>query len=173
MDEVWYPLRVTYHREMRMKAEFEGLGYECFVPMVYETIMEGERRMKRLVPSIHNLIFVHITPGEIAQVRAKHPDWPIRYFMDRETKTPIIVPDAQRRNFFRVAGRYDENIVYLDVDTSCLHTGTKVRVMGGAFEGAEGYIKRVKGDRRVVVEIRGVVAVATTFVHPSLIEVVG
>jgi transcription antitermination factor NusG len=45
-----------------------------------------------------------------------------------------------------------------------------VRIIGGMFAGAEGVFVRVKGDRRVVVNIEGLVAVATTFVHPSMIE---
>ena len=48
--------------------------------------------------------------------------------------------------------------------------GERVRVTGGIFEGVEGEFIRVKNDRRVVVSIRGVMAVATTFIHPSLIE---
>ena len=42
--------------------------------------------------------------------------------------------------------------------------------MAGVFEGAEGVLVRVKGDRRVVVAIEGLVAVATTFIHPSMLE---
>ena len=38
------------------------------------------------------------------------------------------------------------------------------------FEGCEGVFMRLKGDRRVVVSIPGVVAVATAFIHPSLIQ---
>ena len=45
-----------------------------------------------------------------------------------------------------------------------------MRVTGGPFKGAEGHIKRIKRDRRLVVTIRGVVAVATTYIHPSLLR---
>ena len=51
-----------------------------------------------------------------------------------------------------------------------LYKGDKVKITGGVFEGAEGYFMRIKGDRRVVVCINGIVAVATAFVHPSLVE---
>lgn len=40
----------------------------------------------------------------------------------------------------------------------------------GFSEGVEGEFVRVKGDRRVVVSIQGVMAIATAFIHPSLIE---
>ena len=28
----WFPMRVTYQREMKVKAELDKLGIECFVP---------------------------------------------------------------------------------------------------------------------------------------------
>ena len=45
-----------------------------------------------------------------------------------------------------------------------------MRITGGLFEGTEGEFVRVRGDRRVMVRIAGLVAVATPFIHPSLIE---
>lgn len=45
-----------------------------------------------------------------------------------------------------------------------------MRVTGGIFAGVEGEFIRVKNDRRVMVSIQGVMAVATTYIHPSLIE---
>ena len=43
-------------------------------------------------------------------------------------------------------------------------------MLGGIFEGAEGTLLRIKGDRRVVVSIPGVIAVATANIHASLLE---
>ena len=90
--------------------------------------------------------------------------------MDRETRQPIIVPDIQMRSFMAVAGNCDHQLVYLELSTVSFRKGERVRVTGGIFEGVEGEFIRVKNDRRVVVSIRGVMAVATTFIHPSLIE---
>ena len=47
-------------------------------------------------------------------------------------------------------------------------------IVGGDFEGQEGVFLKVKGarDRRVVVEIQGVIAVAMATIHPDLIEVI-
>ena len=39
-----------------------------------------------------------------------------------------------------------------------------MRIMGGAFEGVEGVIRRVKRCKRVVVELEGVASVAIAFV---------
>lgn len=95
---------------------------------------------------------------------------PVRYIMNRETRQPVIIPDAQMRSFILVAGTYDEAVIYVEPEELKLVKGTKVRITGGVFEGAVGEFVRLRHDRRVVVNIEGVMAVATTFIHSSLIE---
>ncbi|MBQ3730732.1 MAG: transcriptional regulator, partial [Muribaculaceae bacterium] len=95
---------------------------------------------------------------------------PIRYIMNRETRRPITVPEQEMENFIRVAGTYEEKLVYLNPDPGDFAKGERVRVIGGPFAGTEGIFIRVKGDRRVLINIPGVVAVASTFIHPSMIE---
>ena len=51
-----------------------------------------------------------------------------------------------------------------------LEVGDKVEVLEGIFKGCKGEIMRVKGDRRLVVSIAGLVVVATAFIHPSLVR---
>ena len=95
---------------------------------------------------------------------------PMRYIMDREQRLPIVIPDSQMRSFILVAGTYEESIVYVEPAELQLIKGQKVRVIGGVFEGTVGEFVRIRRDRRVVVNIEGVMAVATTFIHSSLVE---
>ena len=99
---------------------------------------------------------------------------PIRYIMRTDLATnrrvPVTVPQQQMESFIAVAGTYDEQLIYLNPDPGDFSKGDRVRILGGPFEGAEGVFVRLKGDRRVVVEIEGVVAVATTYIHPSLLQ---
>ena len=69
----------------------------------------------------------------------------------------------------------DDLLLYFQPDELNLSKGTKVRITGGEFEGQEGIFLKVKGarDRRVVIEIQGVIAVAMATIHPDLIEVIG
>ncbi len=169
---VWYAIRVTYNREMKVKCELDVLGIRNFVPMQYKAQERNGRLVKRLVPSVHNLIFIYIEPSRMRQYKSTTA-LPIRYIMRREPdgrRKPIIVPQQQMDSFIAVAGTYDEQLIYLNPDPGDFNQGDRVRILGGPFEGAEGVFVRVKGDRRVVVSIEGVVAVATTFIHPSLLE---
>ena len=165
----WYAIRVTYNREMKVKRELDSMHIENFLPMKYRVVMRGEKKTKELVPAIHNLIFVNISRNDLKEYKAT-TTLPIRYIMNKETREPIVIPDQQMKNFIAVAGNTSEQIVYLDPNLSNFKKGDKVKIIGGVFEGANGYFMRIKGDRRVVVCISGIAAVATAFVHPSLVQ---
>ncbi len=166
--KVWYAIRVTYNREMKVKDDLDARGIECFIPMKYALVVRRGRRVKRLVPTIHNLIFFHIEPSTMKAYKAS-TRLPIRYIMNPATKRPVVVPDCQMRSFIAVAGTCDEQLEYVKVDSRKFKRGDRVRIVGGPFEGAEGVLRRVRGSQRVVVSIEGVVAVMTTDIHPSLI----
>ncbi len=168
-EKVWYAIRVTYNRELKVKEDLDARGITCFVPMQYRREERHGVMVKRLVPSVHNLIFIHITPSGMKEYKMT-TELPIRYIMDRETHKPITVPTSQMENFIKVAGTYEEKLIYLNPNPGDFTTGERVRIIGGMFAGAEGIFVRLKGDRRVVVNVEGLVAVATTFVHPSMIE---
>lgn len=167
----WYAVRVTYSRELTFKGFLDEEKIENFIPMHYEYVVKNDRRVRKLVPAVHNLVFIRSTRKRIDEIKTKPGmNIPIRYIMNRETHQPIIIPDVQMRSFILVAGTYNEALVYLEPEELKLVKGTKVRITGGIFEGAVGEFVRLRHDRRVVVSIEGVMAVATTFVHSSLIE---
>ncbi len=165
----WYALRVTYCREMIVKRRLDACGIESFVPMRYKETVCGQRRRRTLVAAVHNLLFVHTTAEQLRTI-ASDPRLPVRTITDRTTGSTLIVPDKQMRDFIAVAGNPDEQHIYLDPDSTELRRGDRVRITGGLLAGVEGEFMRIRGDRRVVVSIAGVMAVATAFIHPSLIE---
>ena len=167
--KVWYAIRVTFNREMKVKDDLDLRGIECFIPMKYVMSTRRGRRVKKLVPTIHNLIFFHIEPSVMKEYKA-NTRLPIRYIMNPATKKPVVVPEREMKNFIAVAGTYEEQLVYITPKPGQFTRGDRVRILGGPFEGAEGVLQRVKGDSRVVVSIKGLVAVATTSIHPSLLE---
>ena len=170
-DIHWYPLRVTYSRELLLKEILDAENIENFIPMHYEYIKKADRKIRKLVPVVHNLIFVRSSLECIERIRQSIAlSLAVRYIFNQELRRPITIPDSQMRSFIAVSGNYEEQIVYLDPIATALQKGDRVRVIGGIFEGVEGVIIRVKGDRRVSVCIQGVMAVATAYIHPSLIE---
>ena len=177
----WFPMRVTYQREMKVKAELDRLGIENFVPMRYKVVEsqnEGDTELRRvLVPAINNLIFVRSTQEQLSELKQTNEVLePLRYMMDRTASLEhaiMTVADREMENFMRVASRTDDSVMYLDDDTIVGKEGKRVEIMGGAFEGVTGVIRRVKRCKRVVVEIEGVASVAIAWVPVTLLKECG
>ena len=177
----WFPMRVTYQREMKVKAELDRLGIESFVPMRYkvmESQNDGDTELRRvLVPAINNLIFVRSTQERLSELKQTNEVLePLRYMMDRTASQEhaiMTVADREMENFMRVASRTDDSVMYLDDDTIVGKEGKRVEIMGGAFEGVTGVIRRVKRCKRVVVEIEGVASVAIAYVRAELLKECG
>lgn len=170
--KVWYAMRATYRRELDAKKLLEEQSIQAFVPMRYELRIKGKHKKREIVPVIHNLIFVYAYPSEIQSVKKTIPY--LQYMMDFREGNKIIVPEEQMRRFIAVTGTYDEQLMFFKPEELNLSKGTKVRVRGGDIEGQEGIFLKVKGarDKRVVIAIQGVIAVALATISPDLIEVI-
>ena len=167
--KIWFPMRVTYQREMKVKAELDRLGIECFVPMTYKLIdgdMDNPHR--ELVPAINNFIFVHSTQERISYLKLSNETLePLRYMIDQTAQkahTIMTVADRQMENFMRVASRTDDSVMFLNEDSVVGKEGKRVMITGGTFEGVTGVIRRVKRCKRVVVELEGIASVAIAYV---------
>ena len=179
--KTWFPMRVTYQREMKVKAELDRLGIENFVPMRYKVVEsqnDGDTELRRvLVPAINNLIFVRSTQERVSELKRRNEVLePLRYMMDHTAASEhsiMTVADRKMENFMRVASRTDDSVMFLDNETVVGKEGKRVEIMGGAFEGVTGVIRRVKRCKRVVVEIEGVASVAIAYVPAGMLKEIG
>ena len=169
----WYALRVTYQRELIAKSYLDGIGVESFVPMCVERKVVGGRRRLCRRAMLHNYIFVYSTRERIDDIKRFELPY-LRYVMHTQNgeRQVMVVPEEQMRSFIIVAGSEEEQVRLLDEQSFDLSKGMRVRVTGGMFEGAEGVLTKVSGarDRRVVVRIEGVAAVAAPMIDARLIE---
>ncbi len=169
-EQAWYPLRVTYSREMKFKLYLDEKGIENFIPLHYVQ-PDGPGAKRKLVPVVHNLIFVHSTRGEVESLKKDSPFADqIRYIMSLTDRRPLTVPRKQMEDFIAVAGSYEEQILYLPAEEARLKAGDRVRITAGPWCGIEGRLVRIKRGLRVIVELQGFMAVATATLHPSLVE---
>lgn len=179
-DELhWFPMRVTYGREMAVKAFLDELGVENYVPMRYE--VEDEKHPRRQVqrPAVRNLIFLHATQSRITELKmTKREMAAVRYMMrpsydekNNQVGNDIMtVPDKQMEDFIRVASIEDNRVFYVENLDFAGKPGQRVKVVEGDFAGVEGVIKRIKKNKCVVVQIEHVAAVAIAFIPSSFLE---
>lgn len=150
----WYALKIHYGRSAPIIAELAKDGIEYFAPT-------------DVLPS---LLFVHCDGKRVMLLGEEYRQqaWVYRSLDDR--RQPAAIPDREMAVFRFVVTAGRQGLTLLGDDRPEYHEGDRVVVTGGPFKGAEGHIKRIKRDRRLVVSIKGVVAVATTYIHPSLLR---
>ena len=170
----WFAMSATFRRELKAKSILSESGIECFIPMKYTPVTKRDgRKVKELIPAVHNLIFVHARKEDIQDIKQNIPylQWLTRPVDGRNT--PIIVPDNEMEQFIKVTQDSNEHLIYLRPDEIDLKKGTRIRILGGPFNGIEGTFLKIQGhrSRRVVVMIQGLIGVAMAEVTPDLIEV--
>lgn len=170
---LWFAMRATYKREFIAQEYLQDKGIEVFVPLKKVIKVVGGIKRKVVVPAINNLIFVRATKDELKD--AKRGAEYIQYLTRRENgrNIPIIVPDRQMEQFIRVVQDDTIDKTYFTPDEANLAIGTKVKVHGGAFDGVEGVLMKIKGKRKkqFFLNIEGIVAVNATIENAELLEV--
>ena len=161
----WYVAN-TCRQEKKIKQRLDSMGIENFIP--FQQIARKIHGVDKLieVPVIPNLVFIHTTFKSCMSLIQEY-DFDMRYLRDRETGNFLIVPDKQMNDFMFLLDFSKEMV---EVVNENLKKGDKVRVIKGDFAGIEGELIRVKGHKRVVVRLEGVVSLATAYIPGSFLE---
>lgn len=146
---------------------------ETFIPKKYAVRTYHGKKSLHLVPVMPGIVFVKACRSRIIEFKKQ---WNFLQFMmtvENGERRCMTVPEGQMRNFMTVATKYGEDLRYFRPEDINLSKGTRVRIIGGVFDGVEGTYMRVEGSRtrRVVVMLDGIMAV-TAQVHPDLVEVI-
>ena len=197
----WYALRVSYSRELKVRDRLNELGVKTFVPMMWRRCpvkpgmtkgkqttsslpaptgqsTESLKRMRknpsrRLVPAVDNLCFAYSTRAELEYfIRGYGETSPVHFYWDRTANKPLTVPEKAMNDFIAVSSTLDEDLIYITEITSKLREGQTVKVKEGPFKGIEGKVVRIRKSRRILVELPGMLAVATTYIQPEYLEII-
>ena len=115
---------------------------------------------------VPNLLFVKTTAEHLGEIKRLSKNRGSAYCYPG-TYVPAPISDSDMEIFMLVAKRGAHRLEQVDFP---IDKGDRVRVTDGIFKGAEGYIRRVHGSRRLVVAIEGVVAVAVTHIPRQFLE---
>ena len=153
-QKLWYAAKVYYNRVRPIQERLTEDGVECFVPEVMPSLIffrEQAAYLKRFEQDNFDKLWV---------------------YRDPLTHRPSAIPAKEMEVFIFVCSVGKRGLTYLGDDRPEYHQGDLVRVTEGPFKGAVGHIKRIKKDRRLVVSVRGIAAVATTYIQPQLLEII-
>ena len=156
----WYALRVYQNRSAAVRAEIERGGYEYYVPTRQVERNVFGRKMTVQQPLVSSIVFVRATAR---YVEALSKDQMVSATAYRQPGT-----SSREMEVFMLVIRVGADTAEA-VDLS-LAQGDRVRVTDGPFKGAEGYIARVHGAKRLIVAIEGVAAIALTYIPKNFLE---
>lgn len=173
MDErQWYALKVFHNRMPAIADELSAAGIESYIPMRTVVVERGATRRKEQRPAIASLMFFRSTRRQAEDAARKLTDRAMLYtrLHTDGSKIPAAIPQREMEIFRLVVSSGADGLEYMPDDPDRFHSGDRVRVTAGPLAGAEGHIVRIRGDRRLVVSVRGVCAVATTYIPQCLLE---
>lgn len=190
----WYALKVFYNKVFEVEALLEDRGLETYIP-IRKVQLKGEEHLRiarRLAtpddsrrdnqfiqegpfifkrePVVSSLLFVRAPADSVPEIVDTVFGKGFLYRM-ADGKRPAVIPDKQMGIFQMVCSSGADGLEFFsDEDMTRYKQGDKVRVTEGPLQGAEGYIKRIRKDRRLLVAIEGFIAVATSFIPPQFLE---
>lgn len=161
----WYAFKVFYNKVFEIDELLTKARIETYIPC--ETVFIERNGVKKSVrkPLISSLLFFRSTEQQALQQQINLTDRVILYTkIVGWKKLPIAIPDREMNIFMLVTSSGEKGLEYLGDTPMDYRIGQHVRVTEGPFKGAEGYIHRIKGNRRLIVAIEGICAVATAYV---------
>lgn len=179
-DELhWYALRAFRGRVQKVRQVAEEAGYKTYIAMRREVVEEKGHRKSRDVQLIPQLLFVCCPEAWLTSY--KYSDEHYKEFMIYSHKVvnsigismiePAPIPEKEMEIFMLVTSTNNgEDLEYFGETMPDFKKGERVRVTDGIYKGAEGVVKRIKRDRKLLVSVEGVAVVAISNIPISFLE---
>ena len=165
----WYAAYTRVNQELLIKKKLDELGIENYLPQEEQVRETPLGRKKIRVVLIHGLIFVRTDKATSFSLLNDYM-LNIVYLKDRENRHSLIIPDKQMEDFMFLLDFSTDGVEVLNKD---LKRGDRVKVVKGPLQGLEGELVRLKGHKRVIVRLDGVVSIATSYIPGSFLEKIG
>lgn len=173
-EVLWYAMRVPYRNELKVQLKLQEKGIETFIPKRKKIVKKRGKTSYELLPAVNNLIFVHSSLSVIKNLKQEILN--LQYLVNKSgcESIKIVVRDNEMQSFIKAVENLEEEITYLSPEEINIEKGTRVRIIGGNFDGVEGIFVKVKGKRnkKVVVMLDKLLAVVIAEIDPDLIEVI-
>ncbi len=173
-EVLWYAMRVPYRNELKVQLKLQEKGIETFIPKRKKIVKKRGKTSYELLPAVNNLIFVHSSLSVIKNLKQEILN--LQYLVNKSgcESIKIVVRDNEMQSFIKAVENLEEEITYLSPEEINIEKGTRVRIIGGNFDGVEGIFVKVKGKRnkKVVVMLDKLLAVVIAEVDSDLIEII-
>ena len=164
----WFALTV-FKNLPALVEEFSRKGWETYRAFTVKEEYTPSGLQHKTVPLIPRLLFVKCPINRLVDFKHDNNDW-FMYYRAAESSLPGPVKDEEMEMFRLVTSVMNGNLRVIGEDRPEYHVGDKVRVTQGIYKGAEGYIKRIRRSRDLLVCVQGVAVVAISHLPPEYLE---
>jgi transcription antitermination factor NusG len=167
----WYAFKVFFNKVFEMDTALREHGVETYFPKVrVEKTVAGKTQYVEK-PAISSLIFVRCSENAVMSFQWTFTGKVMLYsHVTNGRRLPSPIDEEEMRMFMLATSVGDDRLQYLEVGSVDYKKGQKVRVIDGPYKGCVGYIKRVKGNRRLLVSVEGLALVATSYIPAEFLE---
>lgn len=168
IENKWFAVRCA--RPVQAVERLALREIETYLPMQTVTPPTGRPRQR---PLISRLFFMHVDVETARALenesRGLNTDLPLMWIYRYKRGDDVQpVSDTEFRLFRLLTVEGPERCeVYRKPE---FKIGDRIRVTGGPFAGYEGYARRIRRNKHIVVEIQGLCAIALPYIHPDFLE---
>lgn len=171
-DKQWFVMRDLTRPIAKRPAYvmLEEMGIEYYTPMVSKVVIRGGKRVRKRVPFLHDLIFVHDTRSALDPIVESVPTFQYRFLKQRKLMT---VREADMNRFIRAVESTEFPRYYCPEEITPDMLNRKICIIGGQLDGYEGFLITTRGSKvkRLLVELPSLLA-ATVEVEPEFIRLI-
>lgn len=172
----WFVFRASYGREEKASDYLINDGTYVYVARCYKNTVKNGRKKRILTSIIPGLLFVYTSKNKADAYIKETPELKyLSYYYDHfrlnnERKNPpLIVTNHEMENFILATSSNNEHLRIVDQAKCSYKVNEIVRVIDGPFKGVVGRVARVAGQQRVIVNLRGVCALATAYIPTAFL----
>ena len=153
-EKKWYVARTRNAQVLHVRGLLKNYHVDYFIPTTLKVVERNNHRVTKEVPIISNLVFIHTTKTNACAL-ANEKGIPMFYIIDRNTRSLMVVPDKQMKQFMQVVDLSPESVCLSETSFT---KGCKVRVIKGDFIGIEGEMLGMATRTYVILRIGDMMA---------------
>ena len=170
--EEWFALKAGY-KETLAASIFEKAGLRVYAPQIKVDVTYRNKKkivMRSLIP---NTLFVYTSFRVLNAIKNNHPFITYSYKkVDGKFKI-LKIPTREMERFIDSSTKMQNDITYFKPDEIELKKGDRVRIVGGLFDGYEGFLLKAKGRaKRMFVINFEMLGSLGTHIEPEYIQLI-
>lgn len=170
----WFVLRDLKRPNAKQRAYhlFEEKNIEMFTPMKWRLDTIQGKRVRKEVPCIPDLLFVHDTREHLDSIIEENMTVQYRWVRNK-WREPMVVSDAEMERFIHAVSTSGTPKYYLPEEITPEMINRPIRIVGGPLDGYEGTLVTTRGSKtkRLLVELPELLSVAVE-VNPEYIQLI-